>query len=257
MWDKGKRFAFQRIFLSVTAVCCLTPLAFLVWKAMRADGSFSLRQFEEILLYTWRFYVWMWNSVGYTVAILLLNIPISILAAYGFSQYDFPGRKCLFFLYILLMLLPFQVTVVPQYLTLNAFNLLDTRWAVILPNAFSAFGVFLMTQFMQSIAPEILESAQLDGAGRASVLWYIILPLCKSAIASLTVLQLFSNWSLIDQPLLFLRREELLPLSLELGSQTFGSSAFAAGVIFAVPPVMAYLFCRDALEQGISLGNVK
>lgn len=257
MWTKGKKFFFQCIFLSAAAICCTLPLLFLARNSFLQDGMVSLRKFEQILLYDRRFYVWFWNSFGYTAAILLGNIPVSILAAYGFSQFRFPGQNLLFSLYILLMLLPFQATALPQYLTLRALNLLDTRWAVILPGVFSAFGVFLLTQFMREIDSEILQAAQLDGAGRLSILWHILLPICKPAVVSLAVLQLLSNWSLIDQPLLFLRREQILPLSLELSSHTFGESAFAAGVLFAVLPVTAYLFCSDALEQGICLGSVK
>lgn len=253
MWDKGTRFAVQRVFLSIAAICCLLPVVFLIWNAMQTGGTLSLGQFEEVLLYTWRFYVWLWNSAGYGAAILAIQIPVSILAAYGFSQFDFPGRRPLFFLYILLMLLPFQATVVSQYMILSALRLLDTRWAVILPNAFGAFGVFFLTQFMRGIDPEILQAARLDGAGQLSMLRYVILPLCKPAIAALALLGLISSWSLIDQPLLFLRSEQLLPLSLELGSQVFGSAAFAAGVIFAVPPVLACLSCRRALGEGIRL----
>ena len=257
MWTKGKKFCLQSVFLSVISICCILPLFFLIQHAFGQNGAFSLWQFEQILLYDRRFYVWFWNSVGYTAAILLGNIPISFLAAYGFSQFHFPGRKVLFSLNILLMLLPFQATVVPQYLTFQALNLVDTRWAVILPGIFSAFGVFLLTEFMQGIDSEILQAAQLDGAGWTGILWHIFLPVCKPAIDSLALLQLLSSWSMIDQPLLFLRSEQILPLSLELSSQIFGESAFAAGIIFAFLPVTAYLFCGDALEQGICLGSVK
>jgi multiple sugar transport system permease protein len=257
MWDKGKRFALQKLVLSLLAICCLLPTAFLLWRAVVVGGQFTLAQFEEILLYTWRFYVWLWNSIGYAAAILAINLPVSILAAYGFSQHQFPGKKPLFFLYILLMLMPFQATVVPEYLTLDKLGLLDTRWAVILPNALGAFGVFLLTQFMSGVDPELLQAARLDGVSKWGELRYILLPLCRPAIASLAVLQLISSWALIDQPLLFLRSEELLPLSLELGSQTFGAAAFAAGVLFALPPVLVCLLFRGKLEQGICLGNVK
>lgn len=258
MWTKGKKkFFLQCVFLSVISVCCILPFLFLIRYAFWQSGSFSLRQFEQVLLYDRRFYVWFWNSVGYTAAILLGNIPVSILAAYGFSQFCFPGRKLLYSLYILLMLLPFQATVVPQYLTLHALNLVDTCWAIILPGIFNAFGVFLLTQFMREIDSEISQAAQLDGAGWGGILWHIFLPVCKPAIVSLVLLQLFSSWSMIDQPLLFLRSEQLLPLSLELSSQTFGENAFAAGIVFAILPVTAYLFCGDALEQGICLGSVK
>lgn len=255
MWDKGARFAIQRTFLSVVAVCCLLPTAFLVWNALQTDHAFSLGQFEEVLLYDWPFYVWLWNSVGYAAAILAIQIPVSIFAAYGFSQFDFPGRRPLFFLYMLLMLLPFQATVMPQYMILNTLRLLDTRWAVILPNAFGAFGTFFLTQFMKGIDPELLQAARLDGAGDLGVLWYVVLPLCRPAIAALTILQLITSWSLIDQPLLFLRSEALVPLSLELGSQAFGAAAFAAGLIFAVPPLLACLCFRKTLGNDIRFNH--
>lgn len=255
LWDKGARFAVQKLFLSAVAVCCLLPAAFLIWNALQTDHALSLGQFEEVLLYDWPFYVWLWNSVRYAAAILAIQIPVSIFAAYGFSRFDFPGRRPLFFLYMLLMLLPFQATVMPQYMILNTLRLLDTRWAVILPNAFGAFGTFLLTQFMKGIDPELLQAARLDGAGDLGVLWYVILPLCRPAIAVLAILQLIGSWSLIDQPLLFLRSEALLPLSLELGSQAFGAAAFAAGLIFAAPPVLVCLCFRKALENGARRGH--
>lgn len=257
MWSRGVSFKLQRFLLSVAAICCLLPTFFLIIKAFSANGHFSLQHFEAVLLYDWRFYVWLGNSVFYTATILLIHIPVSALAAYWFSQYYFRGRKALFFLYVLLMLLPFQSTVVSQYITLNAIGLLNTHWAVILPNAFGAFGVFLLTQFMRNIDRDILQAAHLDGANAGTTLQYIILPMCKPAIAALIVLQAISCWSLIDQPLLFLRSEDLLPLALELGSSVFGKDVFAAGVIFSVPPVLIYLFSREALEEGICLSNLK
>lgn len=257
MWDNGFHFRVQRFCLSATAVCCLLPALFLLGKAFAVGGHLSLQSFEAVLLYDWRFYVWLGNSVFYTAMILLLSIPVSVLAAYSFSQFCFRGRKVLFSFYVLLMLLPFQTTVVSQYITLHALGLLDTCWAVILPNVFGTFGVFFLTQFMRGIDRDILRAAELDGAGVGAVLRYIVLPLCRPAVAALVVLQAISCWSLIDQPLLFLRSEELLPLALELGSGAFGETVFAAGVIFAVPPILLYLFSRETLERGICLSNVK
>lgn len=257
MWDKGIRFTIQKLLLSLTALCCLAPVIYLLYSSLRGGEGFSLRQYEEILLNTKEFYTWFWNSFGYTLAILLLGIPISILAAYGFSMYRFPGRNGLFFLYIILMLLPFQATAVAQYLTIRALHILDTGWAVILPCGYSAFGTFLLTQFMRGIDPELLEAARIDGAGCLRTLWHLVLPLCRPAVISLFILQLISCWSMVDQPLLFLRSEQLLPLSLKLDSQSFGTAVFAAGVIYAIPPLLAYLACQEALEQGISLSSIK
>lgn len=136
MWNKGIRFTTQRVFLSAMAILCIIPMAFLVRDSLSLFGKFTLSQYEDILLYQKEFHLWFWNSVIYTVVILVIQIPVSVLAAYGFTQYEFPGKKMLFSLYILALLLPFQATVVSQYLTLDAMHLLDTRLAVILPNAY-------------------------------------------------------------------------------------------------------------------------
>ncbi len=257
MWDKGVHFTIQRILLSAAALCCLAPVVYLLYCSLRSFGGFSLEQYEEILFNTKEFFTWFWNSFGFSLLILLLGVPVSILAAYGFSQYDFRGKNGVFFLYMLLMLLPFQATVVAQYLTLRALKLLDSWSAVVLPCAYGAFGPFLLTQFMKGIDKEILEAARLDGVSLAQMMRHIILPLCKPAVISLVILQLISSWSMVDQPLLFLRSEYLLPLSLKLGNYTFGASVSTAGVIYAVLPLLAYLYCQDALEKGISLSSIK
>lgn len=257
MWDKGKRFVLQKILLCLVAFCALLPAIFLLWESVKIGKQFSLSQYETILLYTKKFFTWFWNSVLNTLIILAVYLPVSICAGYGFSQFEFRWKKGIFLLYIVIMILPFQATVVPQYLTLNTLGLLNTRTAVILPNIAGAFGPFLMTQFMKGIEPEILQAARIDGAGPIRILMHIVLPLCRPAIASLAILQFINCWSLIDQPLLFLKSEQLLPLSLELSSQSFGIAAFAAGVLYAVPPILAYLYCKDALEKGICLSSVK
>ncbi len=257
MWNKGFRFAVQRAAVSLAAIACLIPAGYLLLGSLRVWGSFSLTQYEEILLYTKEFFTWFWNSVCYTAGILLLCVPVAVLAAYGLSQHRFPGRNGLLFLYTLLMLLPFQATVVSQYLTLSALGLLDTRAAIILPCAFGAFGAFLLTQFMRGLDPEILEAARLDGGDWAKILVHIVCPLCKPAIVSLVALQSISCWSMVDQPIIFLRSEALLPLSQKLSGQTFGGAAFAAGILYAVAPMLIYLCCQKALEEGISLTSIK
>lgn len=254
MWNNGKSFFVQQLFLSVVALCCLLPMGYLLLSSVR-DGSFA--QYEEILLHTKEFYSWFWNTVFYTLGILILGIPVSILAAYGFAHHDFHGKNAVFFLYVILMLIPFQAMVFAQYLTLRSMHLLNTWGAVVLPCAYSPFGTFLLTQFMKEVDRELLEAARMDGATTWQILRHIMLPLCRPAIVSLLVLQLISCWSMVDQPLLFLQSENLLPLSLKLSTQTFGRAASAAGVIYAVVPTLLYLRCQDALRRGISLSSIK
>ena len=257
MWNKGFRFAIQRVIVSAAAIFCLIPAGYLLLGSLQVWGRFSLEQYEEILFYTKEFFAWFWNSVCYTAGVLVLCVPVAVLAGYGLSQHRFPGRNGLIFLYTLLMLLPFQATVVTQYLTLSAMGLLDTRPAIILPLAFGAFGTFLLTQFMRGLDPEILEAARLDGGDWALILVHIICPLCKPAIVSLVALQSISSWSMVDQPIVFLRSETLLPLSQKLSGQTFGGAAFAAGILYAAAPMLLYLCCQKALEEGICLTSIK
>lgn len=257
MWNKGFRYTAQRTLVSLIAVCCLIPAGCLLAASVRDRGTFSMRQYEDILLYTKEFFTWFWNSVLYTAAILALCVPIALLAAFGLTQYRFRGRNGLLFLYTLLMLLPFQATVVAQHLLLDALGLLDTRWAIILPFAFGAFGTFLLTQFLRGLDREIIEAARLDGADWFQTLTWIVEPMCRPAIVSLVVLQFISCWSMVDQPVVFLRSENLLPLSQRLSGQAFGSSASAAGILYAVIPMLVYFCCQKALEDGISLSSIK
>lgn len=257
MWTKGVRYAAQRTLVSLIAVCCLIPVAYLLAGSVREQGTFSLGQYEEILFYTKEFFAWFWNSVLYTAAILALCVPAALLAAFGLTQYRFRGRNGLLFLYTLLMLLPFQATVVAQHLLLGTLGLLDTRWAIILPFAFGAFGTFLLTQFLRGLDREIIGAARVDGAGWLQTLTWIIEPICRPAIVSLVVLQFISCWSMVDQPVVFLRSENLLPLSQRLSGQAFGASASAAGVLYALIPMLVYFCCQKALEDGISLSSIK
>ena len=113
---------------------CLAPLALVLWGSLFYGDRFSLRQYGLMLLQTPQFMRAFWNSVFYTGLILLVNVPLSLLSAYGFSRFRFRGRTPLFWLYIVMILLPFQATVVPQYMVLKGLKLLDTVWAVLLPN---------------------------------------------------------------------------------------------------------------------------
>ena len=168
MWNKGLGWMLQRAAVSAAAIACLIPAGALLVGSLRAGEGFSLAQYEKILLGSKEFFAWFWNSAGYTAGILALCVPVAVLAAYGLSLHRFPGRNALLFLYTLLMLLPFQATVVAQYLTLRALGLLDTPAAIILPCAFGAFGAFLLTQFMRGLDGEILEAAgwMARGGGR-------------------------------------------------------------------------------------------
>lgn len=251
MTTKGNYFTFQKIVLFFVSISCIIPFIYLL--------IFSLQKntFQEILFNSKEFYKWFWNSCYYTFSTILINIPVSILSGFGFSQYEFYGKKFLFLFYIILMLLPFQSVVVPQYLLLSSFDLLNTPFSIILTCSYNTFGTYLITQYVKNIDYEIIEAARLSGANDWILLTEIILPICKPIIASLFVLQFISIWSIVDQPLMFIKEETLFPLSLKLNSGIFENNVYAAGVIYSIPPLLLYFYLKKQIERGIGLSSLK
>ncbi len=281
-----KHKIFKRILLLlllVLAVIICFPVVFLIVGSLmgtdelnhylgavlgKADGFASwallptyptFKAYVQLLLDSPEFFVMFWNSVKMTGAILLGQIVTGVPAAWGFARLDIPGKKILFNLYIILMLMPFQVTMLSNYLTLDAMHLVDTQWAVILPAAFSTFPVFIMYHFFRSIPKGIIESAELDGANKFQVFLSIGVPLGSSGIVSALVLSFLDAWNLIEQPLTFLKSKTLWPLSLYLPNISMNNAglAFVASVITLVPSLLVFLAGQNYLEQGIAASAVK
>ena len=243
----------KRLFLWPVALCCLLPFALMLIGSLRVGGQVSAAQYSAALLQSPRFFRAFWNSVLYTAVILAVNLPISLLAAYGFSRFRFRGREALFWLYIVMMLMPFQATVVPQYLTLKWIGVIRTPWAVVLPNMFATFGTFLMTQYMRGFDGALYEAAQIDNMGGFRMFTRLVLPICRPVISALCVLSFVNYWSLVEQPTVFLERTATQPLSLRLGSPEFAPFAFAGGVLFSILPLLLYWYSYEDLQAGISL----
>ncbi len=257
-----------RCFTGVLAVICLLPFLTLFFRSFMSleelelgefhlfPTKWSFRQYESILLMNKEYFYHFWNSVKYVSMILLFDIPLSMLAGYGFSQYRFRGRNMLFFLYIILMLMPFQATLVPQYLTLKWFNLLNTKYSVILPNIFHAFGVFLMTQYMEGIDKELIEAGRIDGLGDNSCFLKLIVPLCKPAVSALLILSFLDYRAMIEKPVVFLRDPWLTPLSVQLNSIS-STGLLAGGILFSILPLLIYSYGYQDLIEGIHLSSLK
>ena len=174
----------RKILLALLLFLCLIPFGVTVVGSLRVGGRWSMAQYGQLLLQTPRFFEGFWNSFFYTALILLFNVPLSLAAAYGFSRFRFKGRFPLFWLYILMILLPFQATVVPQYLTLKALGLLGGVGSVIWPNLFATFGTFLMVQYMKNFDRTLYEAAEIDGMGSFSLFVRLVLPVCQIGRAS-------------------------------------------------------------------------
>ena len=220
----------------------------------------SFTQFFTVLLKSPDYLLKFWNSVLFTVPIVLAELVVASLAAYGFTRWRGRIRDSLFFFYVILMLMPYQVTLVPNYLVSKWLGVYNTRWAILLPGAFAPFSVFLLTKFMRRIPVAVIESAKLDGANEWHIFWNICLPQCRSALYSIAILVFIDNWNMVEQPLILLEDSSLQPLSMFLSTINQGEIgiAFAAAVIYMIPALLLFLHGEGYLVEGIAhSGSVK
>lgn len=219
----------------------------------------TLEQYLKLLLDTPKFLQMFWHAMQMVVPIVLGQMVVGTLAAWGFAHFRFPGREALFMGYIALMMMPFQVTLVPTYLTLDRLNLMDTYWAIILPGVFHTFAVFLLRQFFRTIPDALVESARIDGAGEIRIFRHIVLPLGMPGIASLFILSFLDYWNLIEQPMTFLKTQSKWPLSLYLtriGENNI-DVAMGASVLTLLPTLLLFFYFESYLVQGIQMSGMK
>lgn len=219
----------------------------------------TLQPYVELLLDSPKFFIMFWNSCYQVVPTILGQLLVGVPAAWSFARFKFRGRKLLFTIYIVLMIMPFQVTMVSSYLVLNRLHLLDSHWSIILPGIFSTFPVFIMVKFFTAIPEELIESAKLDGAGNLRIFYKIGIPLGNSGIISAVVLAYLEHWNAIEQPLTFIRDKSHWPLSLylpQISADKVGVS-FIASVVMLLPALLIFLYGQTYLEQGIVASGIK
>lgn len=214
----------------------------------------SLSQYSAVLLKSPEYLIKFWNSVIYVLPIVVFQLLVAAGASYAISRVETKFRSIVFFVYIILMLMPYQVTLVPNFLVISEMDLINTRWAIILPGAFSPFAVFIMTKYMKRLPKAMVEAAKLDGADEWQIFWKIYIPVCKSILFSVAILVFIDYWNMVEQPLVLLTDTELYPLSIFLSKINEGDTgvALAIAVIYMVPPVLLFLYSEDYLVEGIS-----
>lgn len=219
----------------------------------------TLGNVVELLLDSPEFFKMFWNSAKITVFILAGQLIFGMPAAWGMARYDFRGKKLIYTFYIVMMMMPFQVTMLSEYLVLDRLHLMDTSAAVILPGIFSTFSVFIMYRFFRGIPESILDAARIDGAGDLQIFVAVGIPLGSSGIISALVLSFLECYSMIEQPMTFLKTKSLWPLSLFLPEVSSGNAGFSMCASFAalLPAVFVFLIGQDYLEQGIAASGIK
>ncbi len=220
----------------------------------------TFSQYFTVLLKSPEYLFKFWNSIIYVVPIVVFQLMVATLASYGFARYSGKLKNIIFFAYIIIMLMPYQVTLVPNFLVSRAIGIYGTKWAIWLPGIFSPFAVYLLTKFMRRIPTEVMEAASIDGAGEWYIFSRICFPLCKGGIASIAILVFFDYWNMVEQPLILLPDSDMHPLSVFLSKINAGeiSLAFAVAVIYLIPPLLIFLYGEDYLVEGISYqGGIK
>jgi len=219
----------------------------------------SFEQYKHILIDNANFLRMFWNSVSLVVPIIIGQTVVSSLAAYALTKLRFRGRETLFYVYLITMLMPFQVTLVPNYIVADWLGWINTPAAIIGPGIFGAFGVFLMRQFLMNIPYAYIEAGKIDGAGHLRIFVSILMPMIRPGVVALVLLLFVDYWNMVEQPLIFLQDAMKQPLSVYL-SKLRGDSlsvAFASSVVYMTPMVLIFLNAEPHFIAGIQQSGIK
>ena len=209
------------------------------------------------------FFRYLANSLLLCLGSVLGTLVSCSLVAYGFARLRWPGRDLLFGLLIATMLLPWQVTMVPRFLVIRELGLYDSLWALILPKFFGeAFYIFLLRQFFLTMPQEMIDVARVDGCSELGVLWRVVVPLARPALATVALLEFIAAWNDYGGPLLYLNDPARFPLA--YGLEQFVSShssqmhlLLAASVLFALPIVVLFFLAQRLFVRGIATTGLK
>ncbi len=263
---KAKRFSRLRLaFLCFFGLFVVVPILFTLVNSFSTGTAYgllpqqwSLAGWYEVLIRRPHYLVKFWNSLILSVAIAAGQALVASLAGYAFSKFRFPGREPLFFIVIIVMMMPYQVTLVSNYFVIRGLGLMGSWAALIIPAVFSPFGVFLLRQVFDTCPDELLDAARIDGAGDLTILFRILLPRSRAGVVSLVLLTFVDAWNMVEQPLVYLDNSYDYPLSVFL-SQMSGQDVgvlCVCGILAALPVLLLFLYYDQDLADGISLSQI-
>lgn len=210
----------------------------------------------------YNFGLYYWNSIKVTLLTTFFQVVISAMAGFAFAKLDFKFKNQLFLLILATMMIPEQVTIVPQFMILNKLNLYDTHAGLVLIGSFSVFGIFFLRQYMLSIPESIMEAAKIDGASYFTIFLKIIIPITKPALATLAILKFVWTWNDYMHPLIFLNSQKLFTIQIGIKSfvtdfSTDYALMMAAAVSATLPLIIVFLIGQKSVIEGITNGAVK
>lgn len=219
----------------------------------------TLEQYKNLLFNSPQYLRMFWNSVLLVVPVLAGQCILAPLAAFGLENIRWKYKEAIYFTYIIVMLMPTQILLVPNFIVAGWLRIRESYLAIILPALFHALGVFLVRQQLKGFPKECLEAAQLDGAGAYQSYRYVVRPNLVSVVAALAVLLFADNWNIVDQAVVFLKQTYDNPLSVYLGNVVTGDPGmfFAVSVFYLIPALLVFFLGQDYLTEGIALSGVK
>ena len=261
------------LFLIITAFTMLVPFAWMLSSSLKLNKdvfTFPIQWIPEEP--RWKNYSDIWtkiplvtfilNTVKLSVIVTILQLLTSSFAAYAFAKLRFPLRRALFLGYIATIAVPWQAYMVPQFIMMSSMGLNNTHLAIICLQAFSAFGVFMMKQFYESIPDELREAARTDGMSEYGIWFRIMLPLAKPALSALTIITFVNTWNDFLGPLIYLTRTDLK--TIQIGLRSFISQysseyglIMAASVVALIPVFIIFLTLQRYFVQGVASTGIK
>ena len=202
------------------------------------------------------------NTLKLAVIVTVGQVITCSLAAYSFSKMQYPGRDKIFLCYLATLMVPWHAIMIPQFLIIKTLGLNDSHWSLILINIFSAFGVFLLRQFMMGIPEELSEAARIDGAGELKIYSQIVFPMCKPGLATLVVFTFNFMWNDYMAPMIYLTSDKLRTIQIGLASfrTQYGSEygLIMAGTVCAlIPMLLIFIVGQKYLVEGIAFSGLK
>jgi len=255
-----KQKSLWAVFVSLfLCAVCVVPFVYVLLTAAVREGQLSLLAYYQVFLGQTEFLLRFWKSLFLSVCIAAVQVAVSTLAGYGFAKFRFPGKNILFFILMVLMILPLQVTLMPNYLILESMGLMGSYLSLALPDIFVPLGTFIMTQSFRAVPDSVVEAARLDGCNTLEMIPRILLPVNNNGLVCVALLSFVDAWNMVEQPLTYLEDFYDYPISVALASVSPAEPTvlLACCVLVTLPALFLFLICNRELSEGITLGGEK
>ncbi|GMK36955.1 L-arabinose transport system permease protein AraQ [Paenibacillus sp. CCS19] len=247
------------------ALSSFKPGESLIRYGLNLSLDFNIMSFDNfIYLFTGQhdYFTWFWNSMFLTIAQVVLTLFVSAFVAYGFAAYDFKGKNFLFICVLLIMMVPFEILLVPLYSLINDLHLVNSYSAIILPGIANAGTIFFFRQYLRSIPKEIIQSGRVDGANEYAIYFRLIMPIMKPSFAAMAILNGMNSWNNLLWPFMVLGDQSkfTLPIGLKTLLTPYGNNydLLIVGSFFSIIPIfILFIAFQRYFIDGMTAGAVK